>query len=646
VVTLICVIVAHAEQAISIVRGMKSVEVMEPKPALFQVETSLKSGRPPKWILNSEVLEHSAGVNIDRQGNLHSLCFTSTDSSMSGPVVFVAGKSRSTAQLSVKGDSVSLCCEFAPSPRVVRWFKGRTALKISNKYTMKREGKRVELIIHGLTGTDAGQYRCMAGGSQSTAQVKVEGASIKGLFNITVVCSLLNHDHLCLCVTAKTLKLVKHLEPVDIEEDGTATFSCELNYVVANAEWLVNNVRLSANAINRIHHMGTMHSLVMQKLRPQESRVTFKAGLLNETTILKVKGQIRNYLKIMIKKTPPELGEHINSLELLLSPERPAVFLRSLEDVVGEEQGEVCLQCEISKDSVTPLWRKDGTVLTSDDKHEFVQSVNCTGQFNPFIFCSWYLHVTIVQRIKTVSVLESENCTFECLLSHELDDEPIWTINGQVVVTNSRIQLVHNNRIYKMGIRDVVLSDAGDVVFTIKDLSCRTMLFVKGEQLCLINMCLFCQFEADSKVLSIFPPLEKPVHIFRDLLNVKAVPGEDAELSCEITKPEATIRWLKNGRPIRQSPKYEMSIEKNLARLVIKNASIRDSGEYCCEADAGFVKGSCLLQPSQQSSPSLCMLWRPKKERLLHLPVNILYLESSFIGGKVLRTSDLEKSMS
>ena len=87
------------------------------------------------------------------------------------------------------------------------------------------------------------------------------------------------------------LKLLKHLEPVEVEEDGTATFSCELNYVVANVEWLLNNVRLYSNIINTIQHMGTMHSLTIKKLRPQESRVTLKAGLLSETTTLMVKGQ-------------------------------------------------------------------------------------------------------------------------------------------------------------------------------------------------------------------------------------------------------------------------------------------------------------------------------------------------------------------
>lgn len=78
---------------------------------------------------------------------------------------------------------------------------------------------------------------------------------------------------------------------------------------------------------------------------------------------------------------------------------------------------------------------------------------------------------------------------------------------------------------------------------------------------------------------------EKPVRVFRDMLNVKAVPGEDPELSCEITKPEVTIKWLKNGRLIRSSSKYEMMQKGYLVTLVIHNATVKDSGEYCCEAD-------------------------------------------------------------
>ena len=100
------------------------------------------------------------------------------------------------------------------------------------------------------------------------------------------------NNYLPLFIAVRTLKLVKHLEPVEIEEDGIATFSCELNYVVANVEWLLNNVRLYSNAINRIQHMGTMHSLTIKKLRPQESRVTFMSCLLtylsNYVSVLQV----------------------------------------------------------------------------------------------------------------------------------------------------------------------------------------------------------------------------------------------------------------------------------------------------------------------------------------------------------------------
>ena len=80
------------------------------------------------------------------------------------------------ADMEVKeNSSVTLSCEFAPSPRVVRWFKGRTALKNCGKYSMRRERSRAELTIQGASAVDGGQYRCLAGGAQSTATVTVEG---------------------------------------------------------------------------------------------------------------------------------------------------------------------------------------------------------------------------------------------------------------------------------------------------------------------------------------------------------------------------------------------------------------------------------------------------------------------------------------
>lgn len=49
------------------------------------------------------------------------------------------------------------------------------------------------------------------------------------------------------------------------------------------------------------------------------------------------------------------------------------MFLRSLEDVVAEERGKACLQCEVSKEAVNPLWRKDGMVLNQSEKYEILQ---------------------------------------------------------------------------------------------------------------------------------------------------------------------------------------------------------------------------------------------------------------------------------
>ena len=93
------------EQSITIVRGLQDVTVVEPAPAWFECETSIPSVRPPKWLLGETVLRAGADVGMEQEGTVHRLALRRTCSTMTGPVHFTIGKSRSTARLVVSGES-------------------------------------------------------------------------------------------------------------------------------------------------------------------------------------------------------------------------------------------------------------------------------------------------------------------------------------------------------------------------------------------------------------------------------------------------------------------------------------------------------------------------------------------------------------
>ncbi|XP_068459615.1 obscurin isoform X1 [Clinocottus analis] len=527
------------EQSISIVRELSSVEVTEPFAAVFEVEISMELVKPPLWTLNGVAVQESADVEMEKEGTMHRLTFKKTKASMTGPVQFTAGKSKSLAQLTVKErpleiaepmkdvkakekSSAILTCKFSASPKEVNWFKGQRPLATSDKYNIKQDATRAQLTIQRLTEEDSGEYRCQSGPAETKGTLAVE---------------------------VRDIKITKHLADTEVDEDSDAVFTCEINYADEEVQWLLKDKVLFTNEVNTITHDGKAHKLTLKNLAPQDGgTITFKVRKVKESVTLKVK-------------------------------EKRAVFLKSLDDVIGEEKGMITLACEASKPRVSPTWRKESQVLKAGSKYELLHTGKSLGLIIKDVTtedaaeysCDLGTEVSkarvtvreigigITKWLKPAEVNEGETCSFECILSRESTDVCSWTLNGHAVTNGGRFKVTSKGRKYMLTVKDVVPADAGEVVLNIKDLSSKTTLTVEG----------------------------KASSVSKSLQSVSAVQGEDAVFTCEVTQSSSTVKWAKESKAIKKSQKYDISQEDKVMKLTIRNVSAQDSGEYSCEIVGG-----------------------------------------------------------
>lgn len=67
-------------------------------------------------------------------------------------------------------------------------------------------------------------------------------------------------------------------------------------------------------------------------------------------------------------------------------------------------------------------------------------------------------------------------------MSHESIGEFQWTLNGTKVESGGRFRTPSKGRKYNLNIKKVVATDAGEVVFTARNLISKALLIVKGKE--------------------------------------------------------------------------------------------------------------------------------------------------------------------
>ncbi|CAH2281870.1 obscurin isoform X12 [Pelobates cultripes] len=532
------------EQSINIVKDLIDVEVTQPEKATFECVTSIISVKPPKWILGGDVLHDGNDITIEQDGTTHRLILWKTSPEMTGEVQFHIGKSKSLANLVVKdipikvmqqiedktineNQTVILSCEFKPPPKLVEWYQGKTLVEPSERFKMKQDRNTAELRIIKVNPDDAGVYTCKAGNVETSGTLTVK---------------------------ARDVKVLKPLANVEVEEENSVTFSCELSHDDEEAEWFLNDTLLYSNNFNDIKKIGGHHTLTLKQVAPGDSgTVSFKTKKLSLSADLKVK-------------------------------EKPAVFMKSLDDAVGEERGVITLQCEVSKPNVKPVWKKNDVVLPNGDKYQQIQAgksvrlvIHDLNKMDAGLYiCDigtdiakskvsvQELNIGITKRLKSTEAREGESCLFECVLSHESIDDCFWTLNGQNVENDERFDVSNKGRKYLLNIKEVRASDAGEVVFVARNLNSKASLTVK----------------------------EKPAVITKPLEDKTVTAGEDIVLKCELSKEDTVIKWSKDGKVLKKSQKYEVVLEGTESRLIIHEVTLKDSGEYVCETSISKTKAT------------------------------------------------------
>lgn len=96
---------------------------------------------------------------------------------------------------------------------------------------------------------------------------------------------------LLLCSTVRQVRLVRGLQLVEVQEQGSCTMEVELSHADVEGSWTRDGLRLQLGPTCQLAVQGPIHTLTLSKLRPQDGGlIAFKAEGVHTSAQLVVTG--------------------------------------------------------------------------------------------------------------------------------------------------------------------------------------------------------------------------------------------------------------------------------------------------------------------------------------------------------------------
>ncbi|XP_061214612.1 obscurin-like protein 1 isoform X7 [Neopsephotus bourkii] len=523
--------------------------VLEGGSAVLSAVTSMERA-DVTWLGPQQAAVPSERCELRRDGRVHSLILHNMAKEDAGIYTCLSSHDQMQFDVSVRellvkflrglsdvrvrqGERAVLWCELCKARGDVVWRKDGQVLAPSPRRQVMAEGRERSLVLSHVEPEDAGEYCCESNDDQTLATLTVQ--------------------------VPRVVEIITELQSLTVLEGEDATFKCLVSPEDVAVAWQLNGQPVVPGERLLVTRSGLCHSLHLRQCQLGDAgTVTANAEGLVSTARLSVQ-------------------------------EAQVLFVRKLQDVVAEEQGDVCLEVEVSHEAAEVQWLKHGVLLQPSSKYQLQEvgcrrtlTIRCLGLADRGTYRCETLHdrtqaklcvepwkVSIQTPLADVETFEKEAATFHLELSHP-GVPGVWTRDGIRVKPSSTCHISTTGCGHSLTLERLSLEDSGTITFTADTLRCSARLLVR----------------------------EPPVTMVRVPRDLGVLETGVASFECELSRPSAEVKWLKDGQELRPGPNCRIYSVGRRRILQLSRCELPDAGTYTC--DAGDCCASATLHVQER----------------------------------------------